>query len=201
MRLSNRNLIRVTPASTIILGMTVTLCLSARATTASGGPSIVEFDFADDGSRFVFDETPVAHEDGLPAYGCEVVAQGYLYPAGTLTCEDGECNGVNADGSPEFPDQVIGTWTCYGTHIGDGAHTVTGPWVATTQVFDFGDAPGEVSIVTSGIELADLTPGRPVAPTMARWTGTFVRRGEQTQVFMGFNESFDATRLVTSNPI
>jgi hypothetical protein len=34
--------------------------------------------------------------------------------------------------SPEFPDRVIGTWTCYGTHTEDAATTTSGPLVVTT---------------------------------------------------------------------
>ncbi|MDN5932138.1 MAG: hypothetical protein L0I24_13910 [Pseudonocardia sp.] len=58
-----------------------------------------------------------------------VLTQGYRCPEGTL---DGT-NGVNPDGTPDFPDQVIGEWLCRGYSIGDGAHTTDGAWVYTTQ--------------------------------------------------------------------
>ena len=64
-------------------------------------PNPVEVEVAEDGTRFVFDEAPLL-ENGYPAYGNAFVTQGYIYPAGTL---DGT-NGVNADGSPEFPELV-----------------------------------------------------------------------------------------------
>lgn len=42
----------------------------------------------------------------MPDYGNFPSSPGYLYPAGTL---DG-MNGVNADGTVQFPAQVIGEW-------------------------------------------------------------------------------------------
>ncbi|MDH3463636.1 MAG: hypothetical protein OEM32_08440, partial [Acidimicrobiia bacterium] len=113
------------------------------------------------------------------------VTQGYIYPAGTL----GESNGVNPDGSPEFPDSVLGEWTCYGYFVGDGAHTENGPWVVTTQVFEFSsDLVGGQTIVTVGSE----TPAG--AGTALRavvgGTGRFSRiSGEVAQVTLGHNLS------------
>lgn len=113
--------------------------------------NVVKFDVAESASRFVFDEEPV-FDDGFPAYGNAFVTQGYIYPHGTL---DGS-NGVLPNGEPEFPDKVIGEWTCRGWFVGDGAHTESGPWVITTQVYDLGDAPGDVTLVSEGYELADV---------------------------------------------
>jgi hypothetical protein len=141
-------------------------------------------DVAEDGTRFVFDEAPV-FDDGYPAYGNGFVTQGYIYPAGTL---DGH-NGVNPDGSPEFPDLVVGTWTCYGSFIGNGAYTEEGPWVITTQVFDFGGAEvGGDTIVTVGYE----TPaGQPIAVrAVVGGTGRFSSvGGDVDQITLGHNAS------------
>jgi hypothetical protein len=106
------------------------------------------FDVAEDHTRFVFAPTPV-HEDGMPAYGNPFVTQGYIYEEGTL---DFGGEGVNPDGTPVFPDKVIGTWTCDGWYVGDGAHTKTGTMIVSRQVFQFED--GGV-IVSQGVELAD----------------------------------------------
>jgi hypothetical protein len=160
------------------------------ATAAGGedrGPSAhrrdLEFDVAEAGTRFSFDETP-AFEDGLPAYGTEFVTQGYLYPAGTLD----DSNGVLPDGSPEFPDLVEGEWTCRGWFIGDGAHTTTGPWVITAQVFSIGDTPGETTIITDGYELSDA--GEEVARAIVGGTGRYrLAAGTQYQTLLGFNGS------------
>lgn len=72
-------------------------------------------------ARFVFDEVTV-FPSGMSAYGNPIITQGYIYPYGTL--ERG--NGVLADGSPEFPELVIGEWTCRGYSVGKGAETTTG---------------------------------------------------------------------------
>ena len=104
------------------------------------------FDVIEDHTRFAFQAAPV-HPSGMPAYGNPFVTQGYIYPAGTLAGSDG----ILADGSPEFPDLVIGTWTCSGFFVGDGGETRSGAWVVTHQVYEFEDG----TLVTHGPELVD----------------------------------------------
>jgi hypothetical protein len=108
-------------------------------TAAEANTEVIKFDVAENVTKFAFDEAP-AHEDGLPAYGNPFITQGYIYPEGTLNGS----NGVLPDGSPEFPEEVIGEWICSGWFIGDGAHTTSGPMVVTTQIYqlegDYGDA-------------------------------------------------------------
>ena len=150
----------------------------------------LEVEVVEIGSRFVFDETPVHADDGLPDYGGEFVTQGYIYPAGTI--EEGH-DGINADGSPEYPDAVIGQWTCRGWHVGDGAHSSGEPWVVTTQIFAFdgptdGDQKGTKTIVTDGYELPDF--GVYVTRAITGGTGDYRRaEGEQYQELMDFNET------------
>jgi hypothetical protein len=174
----------------LVLGAAVVSAKPAVRSTAkanlNGGHGL-EVEIAENGSRFIADETPV-FDDGFPAAGTEFITQGYIYPAGTLTCENNACNGVLANGDPEFPDLMIGTWVCRGWFIGDGAHTTTGPIVATTQIYDFGDEPGRKSIVTDGFELADLETSlqRPVIGGTGRYRNV---RGEQNQALLGFNGS------------
>lgn len=137
-----------------ILAATAALSRPAEGTT-------LRIEVAEIGSRFAFDPD-VVDDDGIPTRGNDFVTEGYVYEAGTLSCTKGVCNGVIYDeaGSPqpEFPDKVIGTWTCWGTHTEDAATTTSGPIVATTQQYDFGDELGEVSIVTSGYERVDDVP-------------------------------------------
>lgn len=155
---------------------------SAQATGGSQLMETITFEVAENGLRFLFDETPV-HEDGMPAYGNPFVTEGYLYPAGTLNGS----NGVLPDGSPEFPDKVIGTWICRGFMIGDGAHTTTGAWVTSTQTYNFGSGFGARTIVTDGYELADI--GVPIARAITGGTGPYrAAQGEQTQTLLGFTE-------------
>jgi hypothetical protein len=143
---------------------------------------VVEVDIVENPRKFSFDETP-AFEDGSPAYGGEFITQGFIYPKGTLEMGDG----VDVNGNPQFPDLVIGTWFCRGWHIGDGAHTQTGPIVITHQIFNFGEKFGAKTIATDGVELADI--GEPIKRAITGGTGRYKRaRGEQVQTLEGFNQ-------------
>lgn len=143
----------------------------------------VAFDVAEDMSRFVYDQD-VAHEDGMPAHGSSFITQGYLYPAGTLTTT----NGVLADGSPEFPDKVLGTWACRGWFVEEGAHATSGPAVLTTQHYAFGDDFGNVTFVSEDYEL--MAPNVPILRGVTGGTGPYASvDGEVEQQFLGFNAS------------
>jgi len=144
---------------------------------------VIQFDVAEDMNRFIFDQD-VVYEDGMPADGSSFITRGYLYEYGTLI--DG--SGVNPDGSPEFPDQVIGEWICQGTMINDAAHATTGVWVFSTQFFQIGNEPGAQTITTQGYELADIDVA--VARAITGGTGEFsMARGESSQTFLGLNAS------------
>lgn len=163
---------------------------SAPVASVTGDDGIIRFDVAEDATRFVFADQPV-HADGMPSYGNPFVTQGYIYPAGTL---DGT-NGVLPDGSPEFPDQVLGEWTCRGWFIGDGAHTTTGQWVITTQVYSFADA----ILITDGTEIADIDV--PAARAITGGTGPYASvSGEGEQVLLGFNETEGVDLRFTLTP-
>jgi hypothetical protein len=159
---------------------------AALARPATAGPLDVEV--AEIGARFVFDPD-VVDEDGLPTRGNDFVTEGYVYEAGTLTCTDGVCDGVvyDAEGnaSPEFPDRVIGTWTCWGTHVEDAATTTSGAIVATTQQYDFGEELGEESVVTTGFERMDEVP---ISRAIVGGTGRpGITGGAATQSMGGLN--------------
>lgn len=154
----------------------------------------LKFDVAESASKFVFDEAPV-FDNGLPAYGNAFITQGYIYPYGTLT-GGAAGNGILPDGSPEFPDKVIGEWVCRGYFIGNGVNTETGPWVITTQHYDFYDEPGfdpnrekksgDTNLITDGYELSDV--GVQGKRAVTGGTGIFKRaRGEAVQTLLGFN--------------
>lgn len=152
---------------------------------------VVKFDVAEDAERFVFDEAPVFASDGFPAYGNPFVTRGYIYPHGFL---DGR-EGVLASGEPAYPSEVIGVWTCRGVFIGDGAHTTTGPWVMTTQHYDFFEEPGwqpgkydtSANLISEGYEIADV--GVRFKRAVTGGTGDFRHaRGEVVQELLGFND-------------
>lgn len=158
--------------------------IAAMPLAASAGEPLAAFDVAEDISRFVFAKAPV-FDDGMPAYGNAFVTQGYIYEAGAI---DDVGAGVNADGTPTHPELVLGTWTCEGHMIGDGARSETGAWVVSKQIFDLGEQAGDRQIVSDGLELADhdVVGLRPIVGG----TGEFrSASGEQRQVLHGHNDS------------
>lgn len=168
--------------------MVMAACQPIQAAPANIADAQIEqmetmsFEVAEDASRFVFGQERL-YDDGMPQYGSPFVTQGYLYPPGTLNGS----NGALADGSPEFPDLVIGEWTCYGWMIADGGHTETGRWVVSTQIYQFDEEFDNAMIVTDGFEMVDLNV--PIARTVTGGTGRFLGAvGEQEQTLLGFTE-------------
>jgi hypothetical protein len=180
--------ILATTVCVTVLAFTAIVAASQTGGTASGSSTssktkTVEVDIAENGTKFVIDEAPVFN-DGMPAYGNAFITQGYIYPAGTLD----DRNGVNADGSAQFPDRVIGQWLCRGYFIGDGAHTTEGSWVYTTQLFSFGEDPdaGTETVVVVGYEGAEV--GAEVTGAITGGTGAYATaRGEAIQELLGIN--------------
>lgn len=183
-----KNASRINITLVALIALAVALSAAAKPNT----PPALGFtlEVAEDGTRFVYDEAPLLDND-YPAYGNGFVTQGYIYPAGTLNGSDG----VNPDGSPEFPHAVLGEWTCFGYFVGEGADTTEGAWVVTTQVFEFdSDVAGGETIVTIGSE----TPAGAGAAVRAVTGGTGGYAGAAgvvTQVTLGHNASdgVDAT--------
>lgn len=150
-------------------------------TQAMPEDGVLRFEVAEDATHFVYDPD-LAHEDGMPDYGASFITRGYIYPAGTL---DGT-NGVNADGSPEFPGLVLGEWICRGWMVGEGMRTTTGAMVVTTQLYSFGEEQGTAMLVSDGHELADV--GVEISRALTGGTGPFVGAGgEARQTLLGLN--------------
>ena len=187
---------RITTTLLTLLAASVLCFDTALAAEIAAKPEKVrrvrEFEVSELATRFVFDETPL-DANGNPAYGGEFVTEGVLYAPGTLNGSNGVLADFDDSGKliraePEFPDKVIGRWTCRGWHVGEGAATVTGPWVITHQLYQLGDTPGEHTFTTDGHELVDLD----VAIKRAVTGGTGVYRrmgGEVIQTMIGFNAS------------
>lgn len=138
------------------------------------------FDVAEDHTRIHMAAAPVP-ENGMPAHGNAFVGQGYIYPQGTLA--DGTV-GVLEDGSPAFPDLVLGTWTCDGYFVGEGGNATTGVWIISRQTFAFNDG---ATVVTQGTEIADIGQSdlRPITGA----TGDFAEiEGGLIQTTLGFND-------------
>ena len=138
------------------------------------------FDVAEDHTRIHMAAAPL-HENGMPAHGNAFVSQGYIYPEGTLA--DGTV-GVLEDGSPAFPDLVLGTWTCDGYFVGEGGNATTGVWIISRQTFAFNDG---ATVVTQGTEIADI--GQPNLRPVTGATGDFADiDGGLIQTTLGFND-------------
>jgi len=171
----------------VVLLVAALAAFAGYTALAQSDSDALRFDIAEDGNRFVFSQERL-HEDGMPAYGTPFVTQGYIYPAGMLTGS----NGVLANGEPEFPDDVLGEWTCYGYMIGDGAHTTSGEWVVSTQVYQFEDGS---TIITDGFELADFEVS--VSRAITGGTGEYVGViGQQHQILHGFTEQMGVNLTV-----
>ena len=177
---------RILAAILGVLALFAALAIPAAnaALAQRGSTTVLEFDVAEDMTRFVFDKD-VTHANGMPKHGSAFITQGYIYPKGTLSCGE-QCTGVNADGSPQFPEQVLGEWTCRGYFVGGGAAAKTGPMVITTQLYNFGAELGNETLVSEGYELADV--GVAIERTITGGTGKYREaRGDGEQTMLGFN--------------
>lgn len=142
--------------------------------------SLRAFDVAEDHTRIFTSAAPL-HENGMPAHRNAFISQGYIYPAGTL---DAGTTGVLEDGSPAFPDLVLGTWTCDGYFVGAGGKSKTGVWVTSRQIFVF--KAGDM-IVTQGTEIVGtgVENLRPITGA----TGDYASFGGGLfQTLLGFNK-------------
>lgn len=143
---------------------------------------VLRFDVAEDGTRFVWSGDPEL-VDGLPTGSTPYVTQGYIYPEGTLT----DSNGVNADGTPEFPDKVLGQWSCWGWRLGATDHAASAPWLST-HLFNFGDGWGEATLVSEGYSIDELDV--PLERVVTGGTGQYAgATGVQLETNLGFNPS------------
>ena len=157
--------------------------LAAASDGNRPGHRTIEVDIAESGSRFAFDDAPVFEDDGCPPTATR------SSPRGTST-RQARCPQQRRQPrrQPEFPDKVIGEWSCEGYFIADGAHTTEGAWVFTTQLFTFGDDPdtGAKTIVVTGYEGSE--PGQIVTGAISGGTGRYSSaRGEADQELLGFN--------------
>lgn len=169
---------RIIPILALGLTLSATTLLAQVPRDADG---VIRVETALDlANTFVPDESPI-FDDGRPAYGNAFIIRAVIYPAGTITAEGNK--GMNPDGTPEFPDKVIGEWTCWGRFIGNGAQTSKGAFVMSTQVFSFGETPdyGPTTIVTTGYETVDGSVYRAITGG----TGEFSRAaGSQRQAII-----------------
>jgi hypothetical protein len=171
------------PSSASVSSAKPTSMTAEQATKlVTSADGVLRFETAEDHTRAVWAGNPKL-TDGLPANDATFMTQGYIYPAGTLT----ETNGVLPDGSPEFPDKVLGQWSCYGWWVGAGEADETAPWIST-HIFNFGSAAGEAMLVTAGYDIDDMeiSLDRAVTGGSGLYAGA---QGVQSEVNLGFNKT------------
>jgi hypothetical protein len=172
------------------------LALPVAAARATESDPTFSVDVVADCNRFISEG--VGHPHPGPAFGDYFMQEGLIYEGGTLAanCAGGDGCGLNPDGTPEFPEAVIGKWTCYGSFVGNGGATAEGVWLYSTQVYEFDVeqiddnvfAPGEHALITHGAERNDLNVSWNRAITGGY--GNFKRSvGEIQQTKIGFNQT------------
>lgn len=158
----------------------VTADEAIKLVTSADG--VLRFDVAENGTLLTWSGEPEL-KDGLPVRRTTYATQGYLYPEGTLTAS----NGVLPDGSPEFPDKVVGMWSCWGWYFGAGAPAGVAPWLQS-HLINFGGAWGEATLVSEGYGIDDL--GVVLERAIVGGTGPYAAaRGVQRETTLGFNAS------------
>jgi hypothetical protein len=106
--------------------------------------------------------------------GQTFVIDGYIYPEGTLD-QFGAESGILPDGSPEFPNLVIGRWVCRGW--------LYAPSAITSHYFVFNDYGDRLSI--DGFEPFTANP---IMRPIIGGTGNLRNaRGQVAQQIIGFN--------------
>lgn len=183
-------------------GVLLGLLMASAAVQADQG-RFFSIDIAGDCNRFITEGKGHLDPELNPVFGDNFVQEGIIYPGGTFEtmCPETLDCGLTEDGEPEFPEKVIGKWTCYGAFIGDGLVTEAGSWVVSTQVYDFGAervekadespsdvfTPGVEGLVSHGTERVDFEPFKRAV------TGGFGRfknvRGDVEQVKVAFNQT------------
>jgi hypothetical protein len=172
------------------------LAVPAVAAHATEPYTTFSVDIVADCNRFISEG--VGHPHPGPVFGDYFMQEGLIYEGGTLSanCEGGDGCGLNEDGTPEFPEAVIGKWTCYGSFVGKGGATAEGVWLYSTQVYEFDVeqvepnvfAPGEHALVSVGPERNDLN-----VPWDRAITGGYGKfrhaRGQLQQTKIGFNQT------------
>ena len=141
-------------------------------------PMVLEIEVAENINAFAVAASEFT-EDGMPTTSAPFSTRGYIYPVGTIN----GTNGVLADGSPEFPDKVLGEWICKGWMLmgADG-----GMDIVSTQVLAFKGDYGNGVITTHGFETMEVDA--PIQRTVSGGTGDFVEVSGQTQTLVGMTD-------------
>jgi hypothetical protein len=174
------------------------ICALVVVVPAAGAQAdeTLSVDIVADCNRFISEG--VGHPHPGPMFGDYFMQEGLIYEGGTLAanCVGGDGCGLNPDGTAEFPEAVIGKWTCYGSFVGNGGATVEGVWLYSTQVYEFDIeqiepnvfAPGVDALVSIGPERNDLNVpfDRAITGGYGKFEGA---TGQVQQTKIGFNQT------------
>jgi hypothetical protein len=174
----------------------IALASTAAAAQATESNATFSVDVVADCNRFI--SQGVGHPHPGPVFGDYFMQEGLIYEGGTLAanCDGGDGCGLKEDGTAEFPEAVIGKWTCYGSFVGNGGATTEGVWLYSTQVYEFDVeqiepnvfAPGAHALVSVGPERIDLSV--PFDRAVTGGSGKFRHaRGQLQQTKIGFNQT------------
>jgi hypothetical protein len=169
-----------------LIGLWVVALLGMPDTQAAQ-PAAPDFsiDIAVDCNRYI-------ENAAQPGTGGSFLQEGIIYRPGTLAahCPNGNGCGVNRDGTPEFPNAVIGRWRCWGSFVQAAAGS---PPLYSTQIYelryDNGDTtPGEHALVSHGPEWgnSDVPLKRVIAGGYGRFQAAY---GAVAQSRIGFNQT------------
>jgi hypothetical protein len=186
----------VTTALRSAAACAIALASTAAAAQATESNATFSVDVVADCNRFISEG--IGHPHPGPVFGDYFMQEGLIYEGGTLAanCDGGDGCGLNEDGTPEFPQAVIGKWTCYGSFVGKGGATTEGVWLYSTQVYEFDVeqiepnvfAPGKHALISHGPERNDLDV--PWNRAITGGYGKFKRSvGQIQQTKIGFNQT------------
>jgi hypothetical protein len=172
----------VTHAKTSVTAAPAAFTTEQVITQITGPDGVLHFEVAEDATRFTWNGD-LALTDDLPDRDATYITRGYIYPDGTLNGS----NGVLSDGSPEFPDKVLGQWSCYGWYVGAGTPGKTAPWI-TSHLFNFGGTYGAATLVSEGYSIDELEVS--LERAVVGGTGDYAgARGIQLETNLGHNAS------------
>lgn len=171
---------------------------SAVAILLSTGPAHAFGSFGADVAADCKRFTSTAATPEMPGFGDFFMQEGVMYRAGTFDkyCPDTFDCGFNADGTPQFPDEIVGKWTCWGSFVGNGIATSQGVWLYSTQVYElyveeleeYVFTPGRHQLISSGPErLEQDVPFQRAITGGAGWYRS--ASGEVTQTKIGINQT------------
>jgi hypothetical protein len=166
------------------LSLVALLAASGAEATQRSAPDF-SIDVAADCNRYI-------ENAAQPGMGPSFIQEGVIYRPGTLAahCPNGNGCGIRPDGTPEFPDAVIGKWRCWGSFV-ESKHG--GPPLYSTQVYELslteGDpAAGESTLVSHGPEWGnvDVSFRRAIAGGYGHFKDA---DGEVAQTRIGINQT------------